>query len=56
MHSRDGRWLVLEVNTDGIFNYVDRNISVPGIAEAIDRRLAKAFWAWVELQSTDGSA
>lgn len=56
MHSRDGRWLVLEVNTDGIFNYVDRDISVPGIAEAIDRRLAKAFWAWVELQSTDGSA
>jgi glutathione synthase/RimK-type ligase-like ATP-grasp enzyme len=51
MHSRDGRWLVLEVNTDGIFNYVDRDISVPSIAEAIDRRLAKAFWAWVELQS-----
>lgn len=55
IHSRDGRWLVLEVNTDGIFNYVDRNISIPGIAEAIDRRIAKAFWAWVELQSIDRS-
>ena len=59
MHSRDGRWLVLEVNTDGIFNYVDRDISVPGIAEAINRRLAKAFWASTThrkaLTSYDGS-
>ncbi len=55
LYSRDGRWLVLEVNTDGIFNYVDRDISVPGIAQAIDHRLAKAFWAWVELSATDGS-
>lgn len=51
LYSRDGRWLVLEVNTDGIFNYVDRDISIPGITQAIDHRLAKAFWAWVELQS-----
>ncbi|MEW6493052.1 MAG: ATP-grasp domain-containing protein [Cyanobacteriota bacterium] len=55
LYSRDGRWLVLEVNTDGIFNYVDRDISVPGIAEAIDRRLVQAFWAWVEFSATDGS-
>lgn len=51
LYSRDGRWLVLEVNTDGVFNYVDRDISIPCVAQEIDHRLAKAFWAWVELQS-----
>jgi hypothetical protein len=39
---------VLEVNTDGLFNHVDRDISVGNIAEEIDQRLAVAFWAWVK--------
>jgi hypothetical protein len=45
MQCSDDRWLVLEVNTDGISSTVDRDICVPGIAGAIDCRLAKAFWA-----------
>ena len=45
LRDEKGQWLVLEVNTDGLFNHVDRDISLPGLAEAIDRRLAEAFWA-----------
>lgn len=43
----NGRWLVLEVGTDGMFNHVDRDIgdSQPGIE--IQRHIAEAFWAKV---------
>jgi glutathione synthase/RimK-type ligase-like ATP-grasp enzyme len=45
LRAGDGRWLVLEVGTDGVFNHVDRDIDLPGLPEEIDRRLAAAFHA-----------
>ncbi|MBE9039924.1 hypothetical protein IQ235_03845 [Oscillatoriales cyanobacterium LEGE 11467] len=41
-----GRWLVLEVNTDGIYSHVDRNICIGNMAREIDRRLSQAFHTW----------
>ncbi len=49
MRDQAGHWLVLEVNTDGVFSHVDRDINLGGIAEEIDRRLAQAFWQRVPL-------
>lgn len=46
MKDSNGRWLVLEVNTDGLFNHVDRDIDVGNIASDIDDRLAQAFHVW----------
>lgn len=46
MKDKNGNWLVLEVNTDGIFNFVDRDIDIGNIASEIDSRLAKAFHTW----------
>jgi len=46
MKDREGRWLVLEVNTDGIFNHVDRDINIGNIANEIDIRLSKAVETW----------
>jgi glutathione synthase/RimK-type ligase-like ATP-grasp enzyme len=48
MCDAQNRWLVLEVGTDGVFNHVDRDIGIGGIAEEIERRLAAAFWKWLE--------
>jgi glutathione synthase/RimK-type ligase-like ATP-grasp enzyme len=45
LRSAAGRWLVLEVGTDGVFNHVDRDTGLPGLAEEIDARIAAAFWA-----------
>lgn len=42
-------WLVLEVNTDGVFNHVDRDIDIGDIASEIDSRLANAFWKWARI-------
>lgn len=36
-------WLALEVGTDGLYTYVDRDIAVPGIAGEITTRIATAF-------------
>jgi glutathione synthase/RimK-type ligase-like ATP-grasp enzyme len=47
MKDRHGNWLVLEVNTDGIHNHVDRDIDIGNLAAEIDQRLATAFHAWV---------
>jgi hypothetical protein len=44
--SPDGRWLVLEVGTDGLYSYVDREIGLPGAAEELDRRIAEGFREW----------
>lgn len=41
-----GNWLVLEVNTDGIYNHVDRDINIVNTANEIDERIARAFHAW----------
>ena len=45
LHAGDGRWLVLEVGTDGVFNHVDRDVDLPGLSDEIDRRIAAAFLA-----------
>jgi len=46
MKDEKGNWLVLEVNTDGVYNHVDRDISIGNIANEIDERIARAFHAW----------
>jgi glutathione synthase/RimK-type ligase-like ATP-grasp enzyme len=40
-----GEWLVLEVNTDGPFNHVDRDVGDSVLEAEMDRRVAQAFWA-----------
>jgi glutathione synthase/RimK-type ligase-like ATP-grasp enzyme len=42
---QDGRWLVLEVGTDGLFNHVDRDLGISTLEQEIQRRIANAFWA-----------
>lgn len=43
------RWLALEVGTDGLWNHVDRDIGVQGIADELEARLGRAFQAWAGL-------
>jgi hypothetical protein len=45
MRDAKGRWLVLEVGTDGVFNHVDRDIGDANMEREIQRRIAEAFWA-----------
>jgi glutathione synthase/RimK-type ligase-like ATP-grasp enzyme len=40
-----GQWVVLEVGTDGMFNFVDRDLGIPELETEIQRRIAQAFWA-----------
>lgn len=44
LRSTDGRWLVLEVGTDGIVNHVDRELGDQQVLDELNRRLAEAFW------------
>jgi hypothetical protein len=39
-----GSWYALEVGTDGIYNYVDRDIDNDRLFHEINERLAIAFW------------
>jgi glutathione synthase/RimK-type ligase-like ATP-grasp enzyme len=39
-----GEWYVLEVGTDGIYNYVDRDLDNEDLLNEINERIAKAFW------------
>jgi hypothetical protein len=39
-----GSWYALEVGTDGIYNYVDRDIDNNDLLDEINERLAIAFW------------
>lgn len=41
-----GRWLALEVGTDGLWNHVDRSIGVGSIEVELETRLARAFRVW----------
>lgn len=41
----DGSWVVLEVGTDGVFNYVDRELDNSDWELEVDRRLAESFWS-----------
>ena len=43
LQDRKGDWLVLETGTDGIFNYVDRDIGISEIEKKIDLYIADAF-------------
>ena len=40
-----GRWLVLEVGTNGVFNHVDRALELSDVEQELNQRLAEAFWA-----------
>lgn len=44
----DGRWLALEVGTDGLWSHIDRALGLPTIEKEIETRLAHAFNAWCE--------
>ena len=46
LQDRNGSWLVLEVGTDGIFNYVDRNLGISELEERIDKEISKAFYGY----------
>jgi len=46
LRANDGRWLVLEVGTDGVNNHVDRGLDLPELEAEIDGRLSRAFHAW----------
>lgn len=39
-----GEWLVLEVGTDGLFNYVDRDLGHPELEAELLSRITRAFW------------
>ena len=45
LQDNDGKWLVLEIGTDGIFNHVDRNIGNRILEGEIEQRIADAFYA-----------
>jgi hypothetical protein len=40
-----GKWVVLEVGADGVFNHVDRNLGLPELQWEIQRRIGEAFWS-----------
>lgn len=44
LKNQKGEWYALEVGTDGIYNYVDREIENQDLFDEINERLAQAFW------------
>ena len=44
LKSKDDKWYALEVGTDGIYNYVDREVENQNLFDELNERLAKAFW------------
>ncbi|BAY83510.1 hypothetical protein NIES267_29990 [Calothrix parasitica NIES-267] len=44
LKKEDDKWYVLEVGTDGIYNYVDREVENQNLFDELNERLAKAFW------------
>jgi len=50
LQQRDGGWLALEVGTDGIYNFVDRNFDSPSLRSEMLQRLKIAFWNGLEKQ------
>jgi glutathione synthase/RimK-type ligase-like ATP-grasp enzyme len=47
IQDRSENWYVLEVGTDGIYNYVDRDIENDDLLHEINERIAKAFWKMI---------
>jgi hypothetical protein len=45
-----GEWLVLEVGTDGIVNYIDRDLGDPAFEGEVSERIAAAFWRKARLK------
>lgn len=45
MRDADGRWLALEVNTDGVWQHVDRDVQPRSILDELNVRLARAVTA-----------
>ena len=50
IRSADGKWRVLEVGTDGVFGYVDRDLGLPELQDEMDFRLASAVRRWKDRQ------
>jgi len=50
----DDGWVVIEVGTDGLHNYVDREVPEP-LATELDQRIAEAFWALMDQPPPWGS-
>lgn len=48
MCDEHGHWKVLEVNTDGVWHHVDREVAIPGLRQETDARLSAAWRRWVE--------
>ena len=48
LRSSEGRWLVLEVNTDGIFSYVERQVPAQALREQLDHYVAQSFQKHLE--------
>ena len=46
LRDREGRWLVLELGTDGIFNLVDRDFADESFSRLLHGELAASFNAW----------
>lgn len=38
-----GEWLVLEIGTDGLFNYVDRSLGIPDVENTVKTKITQAF-------------
>ena len=47
LQTADGRWLVLEVGSDGLFNHVDRDLGSADFLSDLHRQIAIAFRAYV---------
>lgn len=46
-----GEWVALEVGTDGLFNYVDRELDSPKFEGELFAKIAAAFWRKVPADS-----
>lgn len=45
----DGRWMVLEVNTDGIYNFIPRQIEMKVLEDELNKRLKEAIRKRIEI-------
>jgi glutathione synthase/RimK-type ligase-like ATP-grasp enzyme len=50
----DGKWLVLEVGTDGLFNHVDRELGDPSFEAELMVKIRDSFWRRFEALRAQG--